>query len=98
MKRFPCLRLAYEALRAGQSAPVYLNAANEVAVDRFLKRQITFNAIAAIVERVLQQLPAVPVESIDQILTADRSARAAAEHVSNRLGRTDLSALQGSQH
>ena len=78
MQGFPCLRLAYEALQAGDSAPVYLNAANEVAVDRFLNHEIAFTAIAQIVETVLQQLSPVPVKSIDQVVAADRSARACA--------------------
>ncbi len=80
-ERFPCLRLAYQALRAGASAPVYLNAANEVAVDRFLKHEISFNAIAAIVEKVVDELPSLPVQSIEQILAADGSARAAASEL-----------------
>ena len=98
MQRFPCLRLAYAALQEGHSAPVYLNAANEVAVDRFLKHEIAFNAIAEIVETVLQQLSSVPVESIDQIVAADRSARACAELASSQMSGSGRSAVQGSHH
>ncbi|KPK30535.1 MAG: 1-deoxy-D-xylulose 5-phosphate reductoisomerase [Betaproteobacteria bacterium SG8_40] len=83
-ERFPCLRLAYQALRAGGSAPVYLNAANEVAVDRFLNHEIAFNAIAEIVEKVMDDLPSQRVESIEQILAADGSARAAAAKLASR--------------
>jgi len=97
-ERFPCLRLAYEALRAGDSAPVYLNAANEVAVDRFLKHEIPFNAIAAVVEKVLEDLPSRTVKSIDQILAADRSARAAAELASIESGRAERRAAGGLRH
>ncbi len=97
-RRFPCLRLAYEALRAGDSAPVYLNAANEVAVERFLANQIAFNAIPTIVENVLQRLPSVRVESIEQIVAADRSARASAELASKESGGIGLSLAQGSDH
>ncbi len=98
LQRFSCLRLAYQALRAGNSAPVYLNAANEVAVDRFLKHEIAFTAIADIVENVLQELPSLPVHSIDQIVAADRSARARAEVASSELSRSSHSTLQGSSH
>ena len=98
MQRFPCLRLAYEALHEGHSAPVYLNAANEVAVDRFLKHEIAFTAIAEIVETVLRQLSSVPVQSIDQIVAADRSARACAELASSQMSGSGRSAVQGSHH
>jgi len=79
VKRFRCLDLAYQALRAGDSAPVYLNAANEIAVDRFLRKDISFNAIATIVETVMDALPSVPVDSIEQIVAADQSARRCAQ-------------------
>jgi 1-deoxy-D-xylulose-5-phosphate reductoisomerase len=97
-ERFPCLRLAYQALRAGTSATVYLNAANEVAVDRFLKNEISFNAIAVIVEKVLDDLPSLPVESVEQVLAADRSARTAAESASRGLGLTKHRAAEGLRH
>src|SRR5690606_28149418 len=51
LQRFPCLGLAFEALRAGQAACVALNAANEVAVDCFLKRQIGYTQIAQVIEK-----------------------------------------------
>ncbi|UCH49130.1 MAG: 1-deoxy-D-xylulose-5-phosphate reductoisomerase [Betaproteobacteria bacterium] len=98
MQRFPCLRLAYQALEAGDSAPVYLNAANEVAVERFLNHEIALTAIAEIVETVLQELSSVPVQSIDQIVAADRSARACAESASSALNASGRSAVQGSHH
>lgn len=98
MQRFPCLRLAYQALREGDSAPVYLNAANEVAVDLFLKHEIAFTAIAQIVETVLTQLSAMPVRSIEQIVAADRSARAAASEAGTKFAVSNLSAMQGSRH
>jgi 1-deoxy-D-xylulose-5-phosphate reductoisomerase len=97
-RRFPCLRLAYEALRAGQSAPVYLNAANEIAVAQFLGNKLAFSAIPRVVESVLEGLPSVPVESIDQIIAADGAARHAAEAASNRGVEIDLSLAQGSGH
>ena len=95
-KRFPCLHLAYEALRAGESAPVYLNAANEVAVAQFLSNRVAFNAIPRIVERVLERLPSVRVNSIDQIVAADRAARHEAEAASSSVKDFDLSFAQGS--
>jgi 1-deoxy-D-xylulose-5-phosphate reductoisomerase len=97
MQRFPCLRLAYQALREGHSAPVYLNAANEVAVDRFLEQEIAFTAIAEVVETVLQQLPTVSVQSIDEIVEADRSARVCAKLASGELS-GGQSTVQGSLH
>ncbi len=83
MKRFPCLRLAYSALRAGGSMPVYLNAANEVAVEKFLSGELAFNGIAAVVELVLQGLAPAPVSSLEQIMAADQEARSSAQLVVN---------------
>jgi 1-deoxy-D-xylulose-5-phosphate reductoisomerase len=79
--RFPCLQLAYEALRKGGSAPVYLNAANEVAVERFLDGKLTFNGIGIVVAKVLQSLKPLSVSSIEQIVAADQLARSSAELV-----------------
>jgi 1-deoxy-D-xylulose-5-phosphate reductoisomerase len=76
--RFPCLRLAYQALREGGSAPVVLNAANEVAVERFLARALRFDRIPALIEDVLSQLGPMPVVSLEDILQVDRLARQAA--------------------
>lgn len=78
LNRFPCLKLAFEALRAGQVACVALNAANEIAVDRFLKQQIGYTQIARIIDtcldRVDGQAIAVP-ESLDEVLALDAYAR-----------------------
>jgi 1-deoxy-D-xylulose-5-phosphate reductoisomerase len=76
--RFPALDLAYRALDAGGTAPGVLNAANEVAVDAFLNGRIGFTGIATVVEATLDALPAEPVRDLDQLLSVDRSARAAA--------------------
>jgi 1-deoxy-D-xylulose-5-phosphate reductoisomerase len=78
-ERFPCLRLAYAALRAGGSAPTALNAANEIAVEKFLAGRLSFTRIPAVIEAVLEQLPLRPIESIDDVLSADLEARACAE-------------------
>jgi len=74
--RFPCLRLAYQALDAGGTSTAILNAANEVAVEAFLQRQIKFTDIAKIIEQVLTDLPANKADSLAQILTDDEAARA----------------------
>ncbi len=76
--RFPCLVLAYQALRAAGTAPAILNAANEIAVDAFLNKRIAFLDIAKIIDAVLNQLPVLPVHSLDDVLDADASARLAA--------------------
>ncbi|HEX2378230.1 MAG TPA: 1-deoxy-D-xylulose-5-phosphate reductoisomerase [Gaiellales bacterium] len=75
---FRCLALAREAGIAGGTAPCILNAANEVAVHAFLDGRIGFLDIAAVVEEALERVPAEPLESLDQVLEADRRARAAA--------------------
>ena len=81
LERFPCLALAYRALSQGGSASTTLNAANEVAVQAFLERRIPFTAIPRVIAAVMDQLPAGAAPgSLAEVLTADRVARAAAEH------------------
>jgi 1-deoxy-D-xylulose-5-phosphate reductoisomerase len=72
---FPCLRLAFEALVAGGTAPAVLNAANEVAVSAFLQRRVGFLSIPAIVEDTLAALPPVSAVSLDALHEADARAR-----------------------
>ncbi len=74
----PCLRLASQAAETGGSAPAMLNAANEVAVAAFLERHIRFSDIAVIIEDVLNREAVTAVESLDQVLAADRRARSVA--------------------
>jgi 1-deoxy-D-xylulose-5-phosphate reductoisomerase len=76
--RFPCLRLAYQALRAGGTAAAVLNAANELAVDAFLAGRLRFTAIADVIAQVLDRLPARDPASLDELLDADALARRAA--------------------
>lgn len=77
--RFPALRLARQALRAGAGAPTLLNAANEVAVAAFLAHRLPFGGIADVVARVLETVPGhVPV-NLDAVLALDRAARREAE-------------------
>ena len=80
-ERFPCLQLAYRALRAGQSAPAILNAANELAVQAFLDRRIGFTAIAPVIAAVMDQSPLSPLDSLADVLAADQAARRIAEQV-----------------
>jgi 1-deoxy-D-xylulose-5-phosphate reductoisomerase len=73
--RFPCLSLAYAALRAGGTAPAVLNAANEIAVAAFLGARLRFNAIAQVIADTLSALPARSAAGLDEILAADDRAR-----------------------
>lgn len=84
--RFPALRLAREALRAGGSAPVVLNAANEAAVTAFVEHRIGFTEIAATVEAVLEALPVRPVADLAAVAEADRLARDMTARVIGRDG------------
>jgi 1-deoxy-D-xylulose-5-phosphate reductoisomerase len=72
---FPCLRLAWQAMATGGTAPAVLNAANEVAVSAFLQGQIGFLSIPALVEDALAAQPAAPAESLEALLAADAQAR-----------------------
>jgi 1-deoxy-D-xylulose-5-phosphate reductoisomerase len=77
-ERFPCLRMAYEALNAGGTAPAILNAANEIAVEAFLAEKIAFMDIPNIIESVLSSATIDPVNSIEQLVAVDRMARQSA--------------------
>jgi 1-deoxy-D-xylulose-5-phosphate reductoisomerase len=82
LERFPCLALAYRALRAGGNAATLLNAANEVAVDAFLAGRLPFLAIARIIAATLDALPVRDMPDLAAILAEDARARAvAAERV-----------------
>jgi 1-deoxy-D-xylulose-5-phosphate reductoisomerase len=86
--RFPCLRLAAEAIRRGGTAPAVLNAANEIAVEAFLDRRIAFTAIAEVNEEVLSEVDAEPLASLEQVYAVDIEARAlAARLVARRAAR-----------
>jgi 1-deoxy-D-xylulose-5-phosphate reductoisomerase len=78
LARFPCLALAFDALRAGGVAPAVLNAANEVAVEAFLQGGIRFTDIARIVGGVLDNTPSHAADSLESVLDADRRARQSA--------------------
>ncbi|KFC75852.1 1-deoxy-D-xylulose-5-phosphate reductoisomerase [Massilia sp. LC238] len=83
--RFPCLALAFDALRAGGTAPALLNAANEVAVQSFLEREIGFRDIDRVIAQVMDTVPHGPAPSIEAVLAQDARARAAAQDVIARL-------------
>ncbi len=74
-ERFPCLALAYRALREGGSASATLNAANEVAVAAFLDRKIGFSAIPEIIAGTMDIVPVTALETLQDVLEADRQAR-----------------------
>jgi 1-deoxy-D-xylulose-5-phosphate reductoisomerase len=78
LNRFPCVRLAAEAMRRGGTAPALLNAANEIAVESFLDGRIGFTAIPEVIEHVLSEASVEPLDSLDRVYAADIEARAAA--------------------
>jgi 1-deoxy-D-xylulose-5-phosphate reductoisomerase len=84
--RFPCLRLAYEAAEKGGAHCIALNAADEVAVEAFLERHISFTGIARTIEGVLQATPDTHPETIREVLAYDQQARAMAREVLARAG------------
>jgi 1-deoxy-D-xylulose-5-phosphate reductoisomerase len=75
LQRFPCLRLAYQAIGKGGIMPTILNAANEIAVDAFLNQQVRFTDIPVIIERCMEKFEARPANTLDIILQADHQAR-----------------------
>jgi 1-deoxy-D-xylulose-5-phosphate reductoisomerase len=85
-ERFPCLRLAFEVLRRGGTAPAVLNAANEVAVGAFLAHSIDFVDIPLVIEAALAQVALQEAASLETLIAADTEARqAASEWVERRL-------------
>lgn len=79
LKKFPCLRLAYEAAEAGGAKTVALNAADEIAVAAFLEGKIRFDQIPRIIEDTLKETSSGSLESIKQVLEADADARRTAQ-------------------
>ena len=75
LERFPSLKLAREAMTTGGTSTAILNAANEIAVDAFLNRQIRFTAIPQLVETTLENVSGVEADSIETVLAADVEAR-----------------------
>lgn len=84
LDRFPCLRLAYQALQQGTSYPCALNAADEIAVQGFLERSIPFSAIPRLVEEVLGEVPSRVFRSVEDVLEYDQLCRAQASRLLSR--------------
>ncbi|MBA5638655.1 1-deoxy-D-xylulose-5-phosphate reductoisomerase [Duganella sp. LX20W] len=78
-ERFPCLALAFDALRAGGTAPALLNAANEVAVQAFLDQRIGFRQIDRVIAHVMDAVPHGAASSIAAVMAQDAAARVAAQ-------------------
>lgn len=81
LKRFPCLALAFDASKAGGTAPAVLNAANEVAVAAFLDQGLPYLSIPQVVEQVLNRLPVQNVQSLEDVLSVDTLARKLANDI-----------------
>jgi 1-deoxy-D-xylulose-5-phosphate reductoisomerase len=90
LERFPCLALAFDAWRAGGTAPAILNAANEVAVQAFLDRQLAFTEIHRLIARVMEHADVQEAGSLEAVLAADARARERAieflDTATNRVG------------
>ncbi|MCH7832281.1 MAG: 1-deoxy-D-xylulose-5-phosphate reductoisomerase, partial [Proteobacteria bacterium] len=84
-ERFPALRLARQALKAGGSTPTVLNAANEVAVHHFLERKIGFLDISRVVEETLGTVPGGKLNNLDDVANADTEGRRVAEEIVARI-------------
>ena len=91
-RRYPCLRLAREAMRKGGALPCALNAADEVAVAAFLERRLPFVGIPEVIERVLERTPKVRFERMEDVLTADGEARRMAKEEVERVAVTAAAA------
>ena len=85
MDKFPCLSLAYHAGKAGKTAPAWLNAANEVAVEAFLQDKIKWKEIAEVIERTMESYPAFSADTEQSIYEADASSRRVAEQCVGRI-------------
>lgn len=80
-ERFPCISLAYRALRSGGTMPATMNAANEEAVRAFIEERIMLTDIPIVIENVMNQHESRPADALEAILTADQTARAAAQSI-----------------
>lgn len=85
LQRFPCLRLAYEAITAGGTMPTVLNAANEIAVEAFLNEQIRFTDIPVVIEKTMLTIPVQKGDSLEKILEMDSKARVIANQAIQNL-------------
>jgi 1-deoxy-D-xylulose-5-phosphate reductoisomerase len=81
LERFPCLRLAYEAINKGGIMPTVLNAANEIAVDAFLNEKVRFTDIPVIIERCMSKFEVKPAKTLAIVLDADERARVISKQI-----------------
>ncbi len=88
MERFPCIALAYRALRIGGTIAAAMNAANEEAVRAFLDERISLTDIPRVIEEVMDGHKTKPVENLEVVLEADSAARLAAAAIIERIART----------
>ncbi len=84
-ERFPCLRLAYQAIHAGGIMPTVLNAANEIAVEAFLNEQVRFTDIPVIIEKCMDTFTVKPADTLEIILDIDNQARQIAHQLVSQL-------------
>ncbi len=77
-ERFPCLKLAYQALEMGDNMPAVLNAANEIAVESFLEEKMSFTAIPTMIAHVMNEVKQETIQSLSDLLAVDKVAREAA--------------------
>jgi 1-deoxy-D-xylulose-5-phosphate reductoisomerase len=98
VEKFSCLRLAYEAAKAGGGKTVALNAADEVAVSAFLDGNIGFEEIPVLIEEVVSETPVGKLESIREVLAADQKARQSARERVATLGGGNPAAVGIEQH
>lgn len=80
-KKFPALKICRQAMEADGAAPVILNAANEIAVERFLKREISFDKIVKIVESALEKIPNKDLKTIEEVMEYDERGREVAKNL-----------------
>lgn len=85
LERFPCLRLAYQAIAAGGTMPAILNAANEIAVDAFLNEKIRFTEIPSVIERCMDSFEVKLADTLEIILDVDKMARSRSKEIIDRL-------------
>ncbi|MDD5227628.1 MAG: 1-deoxy-D-xylulose-5-phosphate reductoisomerase [Methylococcales bacterium] len=85
LQRFPCLRLAYEAIQMGGTMPTILNAANEIAVEAFLNEKIRFTDIPLMIEKTMQAISMQTADNLETILATDQNARVVAEKLIQHL-------------
>jgi 1-deoxy-D-xylulose-5-phosphate reductoisomerase len=87
LDRFPCIRLAYRALREGGTLPAAMNAANEEAVRAFIEERIALTEIPLVIEAVMDGHTSIPVTDLETVLTTDRVARSAAQAEIERIAK-----------